>query len=193
MKITKTKDIYIQYGIFIFSIILIYGLNKADKMEHISILQKNLTMLPLINALLNTLVFFLIIIGVIAIKRGHKILHSNIMKIALVISSLFLILFFLHVFASGAVKYGDINHDSVLSVEEKNAIQNTQFLYYFFLSTHILLATFCLPFIILVAYKGLIGDYIIHKKIARIIYPLWLYITFTGPLIYWILKESYTL
>ena len=189
MKLNKKTDIFIQYIIFGFSFFIIYILSKADSVSFKH--SFNVARLPLINAIINSFVFMLITIAIVAIKYKQIYIHKLCMKITLILSALFLVLFLIHVFFSGIIKYGDINHDGIVSYYEKLKIKNSQYLYYFLLSSHIVLATMALPFILLVAYKGLIQDYPIHKKIGNIIYPIWLYIAVTGPIIFWMIKSYY--
>ncbi len=189
MKINRKLDVKIQYLIFILCSAIVVILAKADNyvMEINSKFLKET--LPYINANINSTVFILIIVGIYFIKNNNLSAHRFCMKAALILSGIFLILFLIHVFTSGIIKYGDTNLDGIISAEEQTKIQNTQYLYYFILSTHIVLAGVFLPFIILTAYKGIIQDFIIHKKLGKFIYPVWLYITLTGPIIYWMLKN----
>lgn len=188
MKINRRQDIKNQYWIFIFSAVLVIILAKADNIElHIQSRFLKET-LPYINANINSTVFILLVCGIYFIKKNNIEAHQFCMKTALVLSAIFLFLFLLHVFCSGINQYGDKNHDGKISELEQIAIQQTQYLYYFILSTHIILASVFLPFIILTAYKGLIGDYILHKKLGKFIYPIWFYISLTGPIIYWMLN-----
>jgi putative membrane protein len=65
-------------------------------------------------------------------------------------------------------------------------------IYYFILLTHIPLAAIILPFILFTAYRGLIGEYANHKKLARYTWPLWLYVSITGVLVYWLISPYYS-
>jgi putative membrane protein len=63
--------------------------------------------------------------------------------------------------------------------------------YYFILGTHILLAGIILPLILFTAYRALVGEYDIHKKLVRITWPVWLYVTVTGVVVYWMISPYY--
>ncbi len=113
------------------------------------------------------------------------------MLAAIVISVLFLISYVCHHLLSGESKFGDLNHDGILSAEEKAQAGPLRYLYYFILLTHIPLAGIFLPFILFTAYRALSGDYQKHKKIARITWPIWLYVAITGVAIYVLISPYY--
>ena len=159
MKINKRLDVKIQIGIFIGCIFLVGLLAFADNINlkiESEFFQKTI---PFINAILNSIVFLLISFGIFAIKFQNPKLHKSCMRWAIILSGIFLMLFIIHVLFAGIIKYGDLNLDGILSPEEEQKIESTQFIYYFILSSHIILASLFLPFIILTAYKGFIEDY----------------------------------
>ena len=103
----------------------------------------------------------------------------------------FLVSYIAHHLLAGEAKYGDANHDGVVSPDELLAIGNTRIIYYTILATHIFLATVILPFILFTAYRGLTGEYPKHKKLARITWPLWFYVAVTGPVVYFMISPYY--
>jgi len=143
------------------------------------------------NAIANSLVAILLIAGLVSVKRKNYRLHKKIMLAAIVISVLFLISYVCHHLLSGESKFGDLNHDGILSSEEKIEAGSLRYLYYFILITHIPLAGIFLPFILFTAYRALSGDYQKHKKIARITWPIWLYVAITGVAIYLLISPYY--
>ena len=143
------------------------------------------------NAIANSLVAILLVAGLISVKRRHYLLHKKIMLAAIVISVLFLVSYVCHHLLSGESKFGDLNHDGILSAEEKAQAGPLRYLYYFILLTHIPLAGIFLPFILFTAYRALSGDYQKHKKIARITWPIWLYVAITGVAIYLLISPYY--
>ena len=143
------------------------------------------------NAIANSLVAILLIAGLISVKRKNYRLHKKIMLTAIVISVLFLISYVCHHLLSGESKFGDLNHDGILSAEEKAQAGSLRYLYYFILLTHIPLAGIFLPFILFTAYRALSGDYQKHKKMARITWPIWLYVAITGVAIYLLISPYY--
>ncbi|MGN6265238.1 MAG: DUF420 domain-containing protein [Ginsengibacter sp.] len=143
------------------------------------------------NAIANSLVAILLVAGLISVKRRHYMLHKKIMLAAIVISVLFLVSYVCHHLLSGESKFGDLNHDGILSAEEKAQAGPLRYVYYFILLTHIPLAGIFLPFILFTAYRALSGDYEKHKKIARITWPIWLYVAITGVAIYLLISPYY--
>jgi putative membrane protein len=143
------------------------------------------------NAIANSLVAILLVAGLISVKRKNYMLHKKIMLAAIFISVLFLVSYVCHHLLSGESKFGDLNHDGILSAEEKAQAGPLRYLYYFILLTHIPLAGIFLPFILFTAYRALSGDYQKHKKIARITWPIWLYVAITGVAIYLLISPYY--
>jgi putative membrane protein len=67
-----------------------------------------------------------------------------------------------------------------------------RYFYFFILITHIFLAAIILPFILFTAYRAMISEFIQHKKIARLTWPIWLYVSLTGVLVYLMISPYYT-
>ena len=130
-----------------------------------------------INAVINTTVALLLILAYLAIRQRKYRLHRNLMIAAMMLSVLFLISYICHHMWAGDTKFGGQGTIRVV--------------YFFILITHIILAGLTLPFILFTAYRGLTGEYPHHKKIARITYPLWLYVAITGPVIYLMISPYY--
>ena len=143
------------------------------------------------NAVINTLVAVLLIAGLIAIKSGKQTVHRNIMLTAILLSSLFLISYICHHLFSGEARFGDSNHDGVLSESEKLAAGSIRYAYYVLLGTHIVAAGIILPFILFTAYRALTGEYNKHKKLAKVTWPVWLYVAITGPVVYLLISPYY--
>lgn len=146
----------------------------------------------LLNAIINSLVALLLIAALISVKKGNYLLHRNIMITALILSVLFLLSYIAHHLLAGDTKFGDVNHDGIISAEEKTAGGSRRTLYYILLITHIPLAGLILPLILFTAYRGLTGEYTRHKKLARITWPLWFYVAITGVLVYYFIHPYYS-
>lgn len=145
-----------------------------------------------INSVINSAVAVLLVAGLLAVKQRKYILHKNIMMLAIVLSVLFLVFYISHHLFAGDSKFGDINHDNILSEAEKAAVGGIRYFYYAILITHIILAVVMLPFILWTAYRALIGEYARHKKLARYTWPLWFYIAVTGVIVYWMIAPYYS-
>ena len=143
------------------------------------------------NAIVNSIVAILLLAALFAVKTNKFCLHKILMLSAIILSSLFLISYICHHLLSGDTKYGDINHDGILSVDEKTLAGSLRYVYYFILITHIPLAGIILPFILFTAYRSLTGDYVKHKKLARITWPIWFYVAITGVAVYLMIRPYY--
>lgn len=139
------------------------------------------------NAIINTLVSILLVAGLVAVKQGKYLLHKKIMMTAIGLSVLFLLSYIAHHLLAGETKFGDLNHDGILSDDEKQQAGILRIIYYVILSMHIPLAAIILPFILFTAYRALTGEYAKHKKLVRITWPVWFFVAVSGVMIYlWI-------
>lgn len=192
MSISLTKDdkkariIIIVLSLIVFAAVAVLGRYKLDIPlgfdEHI---------FAKANAVINTVVAILLVAGLVNAKRGNYTTHRNIMLTAIVLSGLFLISYMCHHLLAGEARFGDSNHDGILSEAEKVAAGSIRYIYYIILSTHIILASVILPFILFTAYRALIGEYAKHRKLARITWPIWFYVALTGPVIYLMISPYY--
>jgi putative membrane protein len=131
-----------------------------------------------INAIINSAVSVLLIAGLAAIKNRKLLLHRNIMFTAMILSVLFLLSYIAHHLLTGDTKFGG-----------EGAIR---YVYYFILVTHIFLAAVILPFILYTAYRGLTAEWPAHRKLAKITWPIWLYVSVTGVVVYLMISPYYT-
>lgn len=131
-----------------------------------------------INAVINSMVSFLLIIALIAVKNKKYVLHKNVMFVAIILSVLFLVSYIAHHLLAGDTVYGG-----------EGAIR---YMYFFILITHIILAAIILPFILFTAYRSLTGEYDKHKKLARYTWPLWFYVSITGVAVYSMISPYYS-
>ena len=138
----------------------------------------NVHYLALFNAVINGTVSVVLVLALLAVKNKNFALHKNLMLFAIILSSLFLVSYIGHHLLSGETKYGGA-HDGKF------------YLYLFILITHIALATVILPFILFTAYRALTGEYEKHKKLAKYTWPLWLYVSVTGVLVYLLISPYY--
>lgn len=143
------------------------------------------------NAIINSIVSILLIAGLIFIRIGKHLLHKRIMYSAMILSVLFLVSYICHHLLSGETRFGDVNHDGIVTDEEKSLVGSLRIVYYFILLTHIPLAAIILPFILFTAYRALVADYPAHKKLARITWPIWLYVSLTGVVVYVMINPYY--
>jgi putative membrane protein len=129
-------------------------------------------MLPWVNASMNALCATLLVLGVRAIKRGDRALHAKLQRGAFAASTVFLISYVTYHWLHGDSKYtGPIRA-----------------LYLGILASHILLSVVALPLVLTTFFFALTGRFAQHKKLARITFPVWLYVSVTGVIIVLMLK-----
>ena len=128
--------------------------------------------LPLVNATLNGITTILLIYGYLLIRKKKRQRHKNVMLSAFGTSGAFLVSYVIyHWFKAGPKQYtGEFTE-----------------IYLFILLTHIVLAAIIIPLALITLYRGWTDNIGKHRKIAKITLPLWLYVSVTGVLIYWML------
>ncbi len=147
--------------------------------------------LPMLNAFLNGTCTVLLIFSLLAIKRRNIELHKRLNLTAFVFSSLFLISYVTAHYFIPDTKYGDLDHDNVMSVAESALVSGIKPVYVIILLTHIFLAVVVLPMILLSFYYGLTDQREKHKRLTRYSYPIWLYVTVTGVVVYLMISPYY--
>ncbi len=144
------------------------------------------------NAVINSAVAVLLLGGLLSVKQKKYLLHKRIMLTAISFSVLFLVSYICHHLLAGDTKFGDINHDGIVSIDEKTLAGKARLFYYFILLTHIPLAAIILPFILFTAYRALTGEYDKHRKLVRITWPVWFYVAVTGVIVYLMISPYYS-
>lgn len=136
-----------------------------------------LSFLPPIYATINGLTAVVLVIAVSAIKRGNAKLHERLIKLCMLFSSLFLVMYLAYHMTSDSTPYGG-----------EGAIRS---LYFFILITHIILSIVIIPLVLFTFVRGIAGAYERHKRLARITYPLWLYVAVSGVVVYLMISPYY--
>ncbi|WP_079643342.1 DUF420 domain-containing protein [Sphingobacterium nematocida] len=136
-----------------------------------------LSFLPPIYATINGLTAVLLVWAVSAVKRRQLKLHENLIKICMLCSSLFLLMYVAYHMTSVSTSYGG-----------EGAIR---YVYFFILITHIVLSVVIIPFVLFTFVRGIAGAYERHKRLARITYPMWLYVAVTGVVVYLMISPYY--
>jgi uncharacterized membrane protein YozB (DUF420 family) len=131
--------------------------------------------LPHLNALINSAVAVLLVVGLVLIKRGRRQTHQKVMTAALALSALFLASYLVYHFEYGSRKF--------------TGVGPIRTVYFTLLLTHTVLAVVNLPLIILTTLRAWRGDFVKHRKIARVTWYLWFYVAVTGPLVYLMLYQ----
>lgn len=138
----------------------------------------NLNFLPAVNASLNALSATLLVLGYRAIRARKKQLHRSLMVSAFIVSSMFLMSYVVYHYTHGDTRfqgYGTI-----------------RIVYFFILISHILLSAFIVPLVLTTFYFAWKQKWKSHRRIAKITLPIWLYVSVTGVLIYFLLKSYST-
>tara|TARA_B110000305_G_C19250031_1_gene544281 strand:- start:330 stop:878 length:549 start_codon:yes stop_codon:yes gene_type:complete len=130
-----------------------------------------------VNAIINGTVAFLLTLGLLFVKSKKYHLHKRVMNLSIILSVLFLLSYIAHHLLAESTIFGGVG--------------NIKSMYYFILITHVVLAGLSLPFILYTAYRASIAEYGIHKKLARYVYPVWLYVAITGVIVYFLISPYY--
>ncbi len=133
--------------------------------------------LPPIYATINGVTALLLILAVNQIRKGNRKKHERLMKTALGCSVLFLVLYIIYHITSDSTAYGGEGF--------------LRYVYYFVLLTHILLSIIIIPFVLITYVRAISGQFYKHRKIARITYPLWLYVAISGVVVYLMISPYY--
>ncbi len=147
--------------------------------------------LPPIYASINGLTAVLLVLAVIQIKKGNKNLHEKLIKSAMIFSVLFLLMYVAYHASSDATKFGDTNYDGIVSETEKLAVGTSRIVYFLILITHIVLSIIVIPFVLFTYVRAARGKFELHKKLAKITFPLWLYVAITGVVVYVMISPYY--
>lgn len=131
--------------------------------------------LPTLNASLNTIAGFLLLLGYISIKQGRKELHKKLMVSALIVSAAFLTSYLIYHYNVPSRKFPDLGWIKTL--------------YLIILIPHIILAALMVPMILKTFWHAFRGEWEKHKRIAKITFPIWMYVSVTGVLVYLMLYQ----
>ena len=147
------------------------------KLKDFGIIVEPLSFLPPIYATINGLTAVLLVAAVISIKNGNKNLHEKLMTTAIACSVVFLIMYVAYHITSNSTKFG--GQGTIRTV------------YFLILISHIALSIIIIPFVLFTYVRALSGNYERHKKLARITFPLWLYVAVTGVIVYLMISPYY--
>lgn len=187
----KKNDKKARLLIFVFSTIVFAAIVLLSRFTVKADLGFDVHLFAKANAVINSIVAFLLVVALIAVKMKNYKLHRNLMITAMILSVLFLVSYICHHLFAGETRFGDVNHDGIVTELEKAAVGKSRIIYYILLGTHIPLAGIILPFILFSAYRGLTGEFEKHKKLVRITWPIWFYVAVTGVIVYKMISPYY--
>lgn len=154
-------------------VLLLIGLMRRVKID----VGIDFHFLPPLHASLNALTAIILLLALYYIKNKQVEKHRKAIYAAMVCSGLFLLSYVLYHFTTPETRFGG------------EGLMRT--VYFIILITHVVLAAVILPFILLTFNRAYTGQYERHKKMARWVFPFWLYVAITGPICYLMLRPYY--
>ena len=136
-----------------------------------------LTFLPPIYATINGITAVLLIAAVVAVKNGKLKLHENLMKVAIACSVAFLAMYVAYHMTADSTKFGG---EGIIKI-----------IYFFILISHIVLSVAIIPMVLITYVRALAQRFDKHKKLAKITFPIWLYVALTGVVVYLMISPYY--
>ena len=161
------------------------------KLKDFGIDVEPLSFLPPIYASINGLTALLLLMGVMAIKNGNKKVHERFMTMAIACSVVFLVMYVAYHMTADSTVYGDIDGNKILDATEKANAGSIRHLYLFILLSHIALSIVIIPLVLITYVRALAARFDKHRKIAKITFPLWLYVAVTGVVVYLMISPYY--
>jgi len=171
---TKFKKLIIFVSILIPIVVAILF---SVKLKDFGIIVEPLSYLPPIYATINGITAIMLILAVISIKNGNRKRHEVLMKSAIACSLIFLVMYVAYHMTSDSTKFGG-----------EGWIRTV---YFFILISHILLSIIIIPMVLFTYVRALSQSFDRHKKLARITFPLWLYVAITGVVVYLMIAPYY--
>lgn len=138
---------------------------------------ERLGFLPPIYASINALTAILLVVALVQIRKGNRKTHERIMKLCILLSALFLLMYVAYHMTSDSTAYGG---QGVL-----------KYIYFVILLSHIFLSIVVIPFVLITFVRALNGNFQKHKKMARITFPIWLYVAVSGVVVYLMISPYY--
>lgn len=136
-----------------------------------------LTFLPPIYAGINALTSLLLIAALYFIKNGQRKIHEVLMKVCIGLSLIFLVMYIAYHMTTDPTPFGG---EGVI-----------KYVYYFILISHILLSIVVIPLVLTSYTRAISSEFISHKKISKITFPVWLYVAVTGVIVYLMISPYY--
>jgi putative membrane protein len=189
----QTLEKRVKVPIIIVSILIpvVVAVLFSVRLKDFGIEVEPLSFLPPIYASINGLTALLLIMGVLAIKNGNQKVHERFMTTAIACSVIFLVMYVAYHMTTDSTKYGDIDGNGILDATEKINAGWMRNVYFFILLTHITLSIAIIPLVLITYVRALAARFDRHKKIAKITFPLWLYVAVTGVVVYLMISPYY--
>ena len=175
IQITQKEKIYKRWTVVLsvlipLAVALLFGIKIPMNLP---------VFLPPIYAGINAVTAVFLIIAVWAVKNGRLLLHERFIKMAMIFSLLFLVMYVLYHITSDTTAYGG-----------KGLMRSV---YFFVLISHILLSIAVIPFVLVTYTRAILKKFPLHRKIAKYTFPLWLYVAISGVVVYFMISPYYVL
>lgn len=161
------------------------------KLKDFGINVEPLSFLPPIYAGINAVTALFLIMGVLAIKNGNRKVHERMMTLAIACSVIFLVMYVAYHMTADSTKFGDVNSDGLLDAVELANAGSMRTVYFFILISHIVLSVAIIPLVLFTYVRALAERFDKHKKLAKITFPIWLYVAVTGVVVYLMISPYY--
>lgn len=165
-------------SIFVFAVVLILQSKVITLFPQGSVVPQWVFFLPRLNAILNGACSILLVISLLQIRNRNIRTHKLLNIITFILSSLFLVSYIIFHATGIRTSYGGEG--------------TLKYVYYFILITHIILAAVVLPLVLLSFYSGMQMNIKRHRRLVRWSFPVWLYVTVTGVIVYLMISPYYT-
>ena len=178
MKENQLDHKFSKYIVIVSILIpVVVALLFSVRLKDFGINVKPLSFLPPIYAAINGITAVVLVTGVIAIKNGKQKLHERLMTTAIGLSLAFLVMYVAYHMTSDSTKFGG---EGII-----------RYVYFFILITHIILSIAVIPLVLVTYVRALSNKFDKHKKIAKITFPIWLYVAVTGVVVYLMISPYY--
>lgn len=161
------------------------------KLKDFGINVEPLSVLPPIYATINGITAVLLVAAVLAIKNGNRKLHQKLMTTAIACSLLFLVMYVAYHLTADSTKFGDVNHDGLVDDIELAKVGAWRMVYFLLLISHIVLSVIIIPMVLFTYVRALAQKFDKHKKLAKITFPIWLYVAITGVVVFLMISPYY--
>ena len=151
----------------------------------------DVSFLPPFHAGVNALTAVVLLLALYFIKQKNVVAHRRAIYVAMSLSVLFLLSYVAYHFTTPETIYGDVDGNGRLDDGELTAVGSARTAYLLLLLSHIVLAAVSLPLILFTFIRGFTDQVERHRRMARWVFPLWLYVAVTGPVCYWMLRPFY--
>lgn len=186
-KLGLAKKLGVLVWVLTAAVLVLVGMMRRYKVD----VGVDFSFLPPVHAVLNTIVALCLVLALWRIKKQDVKGHKVAILFAMLASVLFLLCYVAYHFTTPETLFGDVNGDFIVSDAEKEAAGSLRNVYFVVLISHIVLAGVSLPFILFTWLFGFTNQFRKHRKLARWVFPVWLFVAVTGPICYLMLLPYY--